>query len=498
MLKSGQSKFRRMDRHRVALLILSVFIIFVSISFTSSKQEKTVYQKEPLSQWSKQWLEEVVPYIITKAEKEVFLSLPNEIERGKFITLFWKRRDPDPSTPQNEFKDEYYKRIALANQYFSYPGTPGWRTDRGRIFIMLGPPQQIERIFDVPEYSGIHYAAKEIWQYWGLPNKNLPYNFELSFIDKTGTGNFELLRDYLSENTLYALSNTTFQFDSMSNLIEAEKNPFENMEKIKSTVETTVNYNLIPFDITFYIYKNTDGSGYIPTVIDIPIQNLSYILSRDNIRRYSVSIFIETTNSQGQIINQKTLKSTFQETADQNHYSNIQVQTALSLRSGNYYVNTIVLDNCSGKMGQNQKSFSVPSFNPGEIKISDIIFSTKNIDPKKLNNPETNYLIVAKRDLYDGKEMSLTFEVYGLTCSPTDGLNKARIEIQIIRNDEVVLTTEPIQLDPDDRSDLRYQTSLKIRGIKPGDYSLRIIVSDLISNKTATKDIPITINNNQN
>jgi len=69
-----------------------------------------------MSEWSKQWLEEVVPYIITDAEKEFFLNLPNEVERGKFIERFWKKRDPNPQTPENEFKLDYYKRIASATK----------------------------------------------------------------------------------------------------------------------------------------------------------------------------------------------------------------------------------------------------------------------------------------------------------------------------------------------------------------------------------------------
>ncbi|MCX7973219.1 MAG: GWxTD domain-containing protein, partial [Candidatus Aminicenantes bacterium] len=230
-----------------------MFQFAVLYTASLSTQEKR-REKEPLSESSKQWLEEVVPYIITKAEKEVFLSLPNEVERGRFINLFWKKRDPNPATPQNEYKDEYYRRIVLANKYFSYSSVPGWRTDRGRIFILLGPPQEIERNFNVTESTGINYAAREIWQYWGLPNPNLPYNFQLTFVDKTGAGYYELIRDYLSEKALTSLNDMTLQFDAMNNLIETEKNPFENLDKIKPTVETVANYNLIPFEITTYLF----------------------------------------------------------------------------------------------------------------------------------------------------------------------------------------------------------------------------------------------------
>src|SRR4030042_7132982 len=101
--------------------------------------------REPLSEAAKQWVEEVVPYIITSREKDVFLSLPTESDRGQFIETFWKKRDPNPQTSENEFKLEYYRRIALANKFFGTGGVPGWRTDRGRFYILLGPPKEIER-----------------------------------------------------------------------------------------------------------------------------------------------------------------------------------------------------------------------------------------------------------------------------------------------------------------------------------------------------------------
>src|ERR1700733_13386439 len=91
----------------------------------------------------KKWLEEEVPYIITDEERSAFLQLQTNEEREQFIEAFWQRRDPTPDTVENEFKEEHYRRIAYANERFA-SGIPGWKTDRGRIYIIWGPPDEIE------------------------------------------------------------------------------------------------------------------------------------------------------------------------------------------------------------------------------------------------------------------------------------------------------------------------------------------------------------------
>src|SRR4030043_1512242 len=181
--------------------------------------------KEPLSEASKQWVEEVVPYIITSREKDVFLSLPTESDRGQFIETFWKKRDPNPQTPENEFKLEYYRRIALANKIFGVGGIPGWRTDRGRFYILLGPPKQNERDL-TPSMSALTMSQgpKETWQYWDLPNPSLPYNLEITFVDKFGTGNYVLqqtMRTDQGRDQAIDPSTLTFQFDYLETIAEA-------------------------------------------------------------------------------------------------------------------------------------------------------------------------------------------------------------------------------------------------------------------------------------
>ena len=99
--------------------------------------------KQELGKTYKKWLDEDVRWIITDEERSVFMQLSNDEERDQFIEAFWARRDPTPDTPENEFKEEHYRRIAYANEHFA-AGIPGWKTDRGRIYIMYGPADEIE------------------------------------------------------------------------------------------------------------------------------------------------------------------------------------------------------------------------------------------------------------------------------------------------------------------------------------------------------------------
>ena len=165
------------------------FVSFLLIGFLClsalSGQEKL---KPKLPEQYRLWLEEQVVYIITSKERDVFRKLETDKERDIFIEAFWKHRDPTLGTPQNEFKDEHYQRIKYANEYFGR-GTPrpGWMTDQGRIYIILGRPRNSE---DHDNINGVYPA--QIWSYDGDPNYGLPTGFNIIFFKKRGMGEYVL------------------------------------------------------------------------------------------------------------------------------------------------------------------------------------------------------------------------------------------------------------------------------------------------------------------
>lgn len=136
----------------------------------------------------RKWLEEEVVYLITPREREVFLKLQTDRERNIFIEAFWKQRDPNPGTPANEFREEHYRRLNYANQYLGRgTGKPGWKTDQGRIYIILGPPNNIETYENI---MGVY--PSQVWFYYGDPRYGLPTGFNVIFFKKEGTGEYIL------------------------------------------------------------------------------------------------------------------------------------------------------------------------------------------------------------------------------------------------------------------------------------------------------------------
>lgn len=162
--------------------------LLLSLSILPSFSLPTKKSPKDLPQQYRRWLEEEVVYIITPKEKEVFLQLQNDRERNLFIEAFWKQRDPNPNTLENEFKKEHYKRIEYANRWFGKdsPG-PGWRSAMGRIYIILGEPTAIDKYESLTEIF-----PTIIWFYEGMMEYGLPNAFSVVFFKKGGIGEYEL------------------------------------------------------------------------------------------------------------------------------------------------------------------------------------------------------------------------------------------------------------------------------------------------------------------
>ena len=163
--------------------VCAASVLLAGASFAQTK--KSI---KDLGPFYRKWLQEDVVYIITSMEKEVLLQLETDRQRDMFIEAFWKQRDPNLATPENEFKTEHERRIAYADQHYgkSSPG-PGWRSDQGRIYIILGEPNSIDRFENLSEVYPL-----EIWFYSGKIDVGLPNAFSVVYFKKDGVGEYEL------------------------------------------------------------------------------------------------------------------------------------------------------------------------------------------------------------------------------------------------------------------------------------------------------------------
>src|SRR5436189_3459650 len=201
---------RRSSRLAVALLALGFAV-------PSSLAQKTKEQQDPsdkprnvkpeLKKAYKDWLEKDVTYVITDEERKAFKKLATDDERERFIEELWRRRDPDPDTDENEFKEEYYERIAYANEHFS-SGIPGWKSDRGRIWIMYGKPDEREThpmggAYERPTYEGGGSTSTypfEVWFYRYIGG--VGSGVEIEFVDPTGSGEYRIARNPYEKDAL--------------------------------------------------------------------------------------------------------------------------------------------------------------------------------------------------------------------------------------------------------------------------------------------------------
>jgi len=489
----------------VLLAFLTICLVFGNAGSLSDRETASAQVKEPLSEAARQWVEEVVPYIITPREKDVFLGLPTEADRGQFIETFWKKRDPNPRTPENEYKLEYYRRIALANKFFGVGGIPGWRTDRGRFYILLGPPKEIERDLS-PSTSALTMSQgpKETWQYWDLPNPGLPYNLEIAFVDKFGTGNYVLqqtMRTDQGRDRAIDPNTLTFQFDYLETIAEAMKNPFENLEKLKGVITTQVNYNLIPFQSGVFSFLGPEKKALVPLVIAAPYSSLPSKRSEYDYF-FSLNLTVNVSNSLGQVVFEASKDINFKKTATDLAGlldKSFRFETSFSLEPGDYRLHLLILDNYSGKIGSSHQAFSVPDFSGEGLEMSDIVLSSDNVQEEVSPANEAEELAKAlgrsdpERTFESGAEMSVFFEAYGLSLDGTSGLNNVRIEYVFLQAGQVLSRNPAPPVEPSAQKNCRVRTSFRLKNFKPGEYVFRATVADENSKRSASREISFTI-----
>ena len=242
-----------------ALLRLPIFVLVLVLAGFAVAQKKV--KEKDLSPLHREWLKLTTTFILP-AERDVFLSLPNDRERDIFIEAFWKQRDPTPATPQNEYKDEMTKRFAYVNSFFRR-GTvrEGWMTDMGRIYMILGPANSIERFEGTAGLYPTH-----VWYYYGDAGKGLPANFGLVFFQRGG-GEFKLYNPVSDGPGSLIIDNKGLDLTDYAKLYE----------KIKEMAPTLagVSLSLVPGQIPYGFAPSPQTSIILARVFDSPKKDIN-------------------------------------------------------------------------------------------------------------------------------------------------------------------------------------------------------------------------------
>ena len=490
----------------------------------------------------KKWLDEDVRWIITDEELSAFKKLATNAERDIFIEGFWQRRDPTPDTAENEYKEEHYRRIAYANEHFA-AGMPGWRTDRGRIYIMYGPATSIEShpmggpYQRSPEEGGGQTSTFpfEVWRYRYL--EGIGQEVEIEFVDDCGCGAYEMTLDRSKKDALLHVPNaglTTMEEMGMANKADRfrggleslgegpfnknnQSKQFDRMEtfaklnrapdiKFKDLQNELVTHkfrtNLLPFDVQVDFVKLTSDTVLVPITLQVPLKGLTFA-NKDGIQRAVVNVYGQLTKLSGQIVQtfEETLHRDIPAELLEKEIGNVSLYwKAIPMRPGLYRLDVVMKDVNGDKTGIFSRSYTVPDFGDEKLSSSTLILADQ-MEPVPAREVGTGNFVIGTNKVRpkvqpsDGKPATFTkkekinfwMQVYNLGLDQKTNKPSATVEYQVVNTatqQHVLDFTETTAQMGNVGEQVTLGKSLQLSQLDPGVYQVTIKVNDQISKQT--------------
>ena len=500
--------------------------------------------KQELSKPYKKWLDEDVSYIITDEERAAFKQLSNDEERDNFIEAFWQRRDPTPDTEENEFKEEHYQRIAYANEHFA-AGVPGWRTDRGRIYIVFGKADEVEShpsggTYQRPMDEGGGETSTfpfEQWRYRYI--EGIGQEVIIEFVDTCMCGEYHMTMDRSEKDALLMTPNAGLtmweqmgmankaqrftgggierlglgpdsamqnskEFDRLDQWAKLQRAPQIKFTDLTEEVNSKVILNPMPFDVRSDFVKVTSDTVLVPVTVQMKNRDITFV-NKDGVQRGTVNIYGKLSTLTGKIV------QTFEDTVQVDVPAELLPRTAenasvywkaLPLRAGHYKLYIAVKDVNGDRKGVFSHSITVPEYIEDKLATSSLIVAdqmepvptkaigsgnfvigTTKVRPRVA--PADGKPAVFKRD----KDQKLNFwmQVYNLGVDEKTHKASATIEYNITNiatNKPVVQKTESTDTMGNVGDQVTLQKSIAAANLQPGVYRIQIKVNDNVSKQT--------------
>jgi len=536
---------RRTGRLAIALLALA----FAVPSGLAQKKKNDQGQdpsdkvrniKPELKKAYKDWLDKDVAYLITDEERKAFKKLETDDERERFIEDFWRRRDPDPDTEENEFREEYYERIAYANEHYA-SGIPGWKTDRGRIYITWGKPDEIETHPSGGSYNRESYEGGgststypfERWFYRYLPG--VGSGVEIEFVDPTGSGEYRIARNPDEKDALLnvpgagltlaeemglsdkgqrvansgGIGNPNYEreqdspFNRLELLADLSRPPQIKFTELASAVNTPViEDNPLSFDLRVDFFRQSDERVITAFTIQTDNQNLVFQDS-GGLQTAQLNIFGKITHVSGRragVFEDPVItRATPQELTEAKERKSAY-QKAVPLPPGRYRVDVIVRDVTSGATGVRHQGFEVPKYDPAKLSTSTLILAVKleglGDQPavgmftigsvKVIPNVSGSY--------HRGAPIGVYMQIYNAGVDQTTLRPSVDVEYALMKDGkEIGKQVEDWRGNSDSGQRLTIARLLDSRSLAPGDYALEVRVKDRVSGQALVQSAKFTV-----
>jgi GWxTD domain-containing protein len=510
---------------------------------TKERRRREAQLHKELDTPYKKWLDEDVVYIITPEERSAFLRLQTNEEREQFIEQFWLRRNPDPDSPENTFKEEHYRRIAYTNEHYA-SGIPGWKTDRGRIYIMWGPPDEVDShpsggSYERPASEGGGETSTypfEDWRYRYL--EGIGENVEIEFVDPTMTGEYHLTMDPSEKDALLyvpgaglslmesmGLSDKTARFNNTDGThdpapiggqpeameeftrldlyAKIQQAPPVKFKDLEAVVTSRLVRNQVQFDHREDYLRITSDTILVPISVQIPNKQLNF-QQKDGIQTATLNIFARITTLSGRPV------QTFEDTITHDVPNSLLEQSlkgfsiyqkAVPLSPGLYRLDIVLKDVNSGNVGVVNTNLKVPRYEEDRLSSSSLILADQiqRVSAKDIGVGQFVLGDIKVRPKMDSTfatndNLGIFLQIYNLKVDDKTHKADASVEYRVIKDKQPVLKFDEGSAQLGQRGDeITLEKALALKSLAPGKYKLEVQVTDNVSKESITPTADFTI-----
>jgi GWxTD domain-containing protein len=506
------------------------------------KQKARKTLKELDSQY-RQWLNEDVIYIISPEERNAFLQLDTNEEREQFIEQFWLRRSSNPDLPDNDFKEEHYRRIAYANEHYA-SGIPGWKTDRGRMYIMWGPADEVDShpsggTYDRPMEEGGGSTTTYPWETWRWRYlEGIGENIILEFVDPSGSGEYHLTMDPSEKDALLhvpgaglsllesmgmasktdrftrsdgtnlptAMGGTPASMDEFNRLelyAKVQKPPEVKFKDLEAIVTARIVRDQLKFTWRTDFMKVTNDTVLVPITIQVSNGQLNF-QSKDGIHSATMNVFGRVSTLTGRIVQtfEDPVSKDFPDSLFQQSLKLQSIyQKAVPLRPGLYRLDLVIKDVQSGNVGVVNTRLAVPRYADEKLDASTLILADQleHVPAKQIGTGQfvlgsTKVRPRLNSDFTTSDRMGIYLQVYNLKPDDKTHKSSATFQFTVKKGAEQVLqfkeTSEEMKQTGDQVTIERW---LPLASLAPGKYTIEINANDGISNQSISKTADFTV-----
>lgn len=509
------------------------------------KKRREAKLRKELETPYKKWLNEDVGYIITDEERKAFKQLATDDERQSFIESFWFRRDPTPDTEENEFKEEHYRRIAYANERYA-SGIPGWKTDRGRIYIVYGPADEVEShpsggSYNRPIEEGGGETSTypfETWRYRYV--EGIGNDIIIEFVDPTMTGEYRMTMDPSEKDallyvpnaglTLYEqmgmssktdrfsrtdgthlgtgnqpMSSKMNQFERLNQFAMLQKAPAIKFKDLEAQINSIVRFNALPMQVHVDYVPVTSSSTLTAVTLQFDRRDLNFA-DKDGISKATINIFARVTsmarkpvNTFEEVVTAEAPKEMLQEAVKGSSI----FQKTMGLAPGRYRLNVVAKDVTGGNICNYETALTVPRLEDDKLMASSLIVADQ-LEKVPAKSIGTGQFVIGTskvrprigESFSKDEKMGIYLQVYNFQTDERTQKPNGQLNYEIVKagtTTKVFEFKEEAASVPGSGTQLIVEKLLPLKGLDSGNYTLNVKAEDKNRNQTVLSSANFTI-----